>query len=497
MKTPAIDKDFDPARMHPAPDRPFPAKPFREAEIMWRRLSLMWCRLSLGENPVAFANPSTKPSTMPVALVAWSALGIALNVGLARFAYGIVLPSLRRDLDLNYLTSGSLNAVHLLGYLVGTLAAPSLARIIGLRTLLVRAHVLVAAGALLCAITPHGISDGIPDGTLNGTLNGASGPLVLGVGRLATGIGAGGGIVAILVAALGAVPARERPFVSAVVWSGIGAAVIVCAFAAPLLLQSASGWRVSFAASAILALAISIFFPATGFAANQPQASASLDRPAAAATHFDAAQLLTPRWWFLVATYLLFGVGYIAYATFAGAQFAAAHIQPSIVGLTWAAFGVAVIVGAALAVPVLGATRIKRFALFGAMACGSLGSFVLGAFAPEDSAGATLGGAILVGLGVAATPTIVSAYARERCSAEDYAKAFSYATAALGIGQLVGPVAAGALADHFGMAAVPSFAASAYSIGGLLALCDAVAARSTTHNAASAILQSTTSHGKD
>jgi hypothetical protein len=58
-------------------------------------------------------------------------------------------------------------------------------------------------------------------------------------------------------------------------------------------------------------------------------------------------------------------------------------------------------------------------------------------------------------------------------------------------------VAAGALADHFGMAAVPSFAASAYSIGGLLALCDAVAARSTTHNAASAILQSTTSHGKD
>jgi MFS family permease len=181
MKTPAIDKDFDPARMHPAPDRPFPAKPFREAEIMWRRLSLMWCRLSLGENPVAFANPSTKPSTMPVALVAWSALGIALNVGLARFAYGIVLPSLRRDLDLNYLTSGSLNAVHLLGYLVGTLAAPSLARIIGLRTLLVRAHVLVAAGALLCAITPHGISDGIPGGTLNGTLNGASGPLVLGV----------------------------------------------------------------------------------------------------------------------------------------------------------------------------------------------------------------------------------------------------------------------------------------------------------------------------
>jgi predicted MFS family arabinose efflux permease len=414
----------------------------------------MWHRTNRGDERIAFA----KPSTMPIALIAWSSLGIALNVGLARFAYGIVLPSLRRDLVLDYLASGSLNAVHLLGCLVATLAAPSLARIIGLRTLLTRAHVLVAAGALLCAMTPHG----------------ASGPLVLGAGRLATGIGAGAGIVTILVAALGAVPARKRPFVGAVVWSGIGAAIVVSGFAAPHLLQSASGWRASFAASAILALAISIVFPATGFPANQAQADGSLEKPLAPAMRFGTAQLLTPRWSFLVATYLLFGVGYIAYATFAGAQLAAAHTQPSIVGLTWAAFGIATIVGAALVVPVLGATRIREFALFGAMVSGSLGAFVL-----EGSAGTALGGAILVGLGVAATPTIMSAFAGERCSAEDYAKAFSCTSAALGIGQLVGPMAAGALADHFGMAAVPSLAASAYSIGGLLALCDAIASRST------------------
>jgi MFS family permease len=456
MKTPATDKDFLPACMHPASNGPFPAEPLREAEIMWRRLSG-------GEDPVAIA----EPSTIPVALIAWSAIGIALNVGLARFAYGIVLPSLRRDLDLDYLTSGSLNAVHLLGCLVATLAAPWVARTIGLRTLLTRAHVLVAAGALLCAMAPHG----------------ASGPIVLGIGRLATGIGAGGGIVAILVTALAAVTARERPFVGAVVWSGIGAAVMVCGFAAPLLLQSGSGWRASFAGAAILALAISFFFPATGFPTNQAQAAASLEKPAAAAMRLDAAQLLTPRWSFLVATYLLFGVGYIAYATFAGAQLAAAHTQPSLVGLTWTAFGIATIVGAALVVPVLGATRIKEFALFGGMVSGSLGAFVL-----QGSAGNTLGGAILVGLGIAAIPTIVSTYARQRCSAEDYAKAFSYASSALGIGQLVGPVAAGALADHFGMAAVPLFAASAYSIGGLLALCDAVAARSTAHRIGSAIL---------
>ena len=67
----------------------------------------------------------------------------------------------------------------------------------------------------------------------------------------------------------------------------------------------------------------------------------------------------------------------------------------------------------------------------------------------SDAAGAALAGALLVGLGTGSTPTIVTTYARERCSAEDYALAFSVATAALGIGQLLGPLAAGALADRF------------------------------------------------
>ena len=36
----------------------------------------------------------TARAGLPLHLVAWGALGIALHVGLARFAYGVVLPSL-------------------------------------------------------------------------------------------------------------------------------------------------------------------------------------------------------------------------------------------------------------------------------------------------------------------------------------------------------------------------------------------------------------------
>ena len=87
-------------------------------------------------------------------------------------------------------------------------------------------------------------------------------------------------------------------------------------------------------------------------------------------------------------------------------------------------------------------------------------------------AGAAMSGAILVGLGLAATPALVTAAARSRSSASDYARAFSIATAAMGLGQLAGPVLAGGLADAFGAMAAPLFAAGAYALGATFATID-------------------------
>jgi MFS family permease len=81
-------------------------------------------------------------------------------------------------------------------------------------------------------------------------------------------------------------------------------------------------------------------------------------------------------------------------------------------------------------------------------------------------------GAILVGLGLAATPALVTAAARSRSSAADYARAFSIATAAMGLGQFAGPILAGGLADLFGAIAAPLFAAAAYALGAVFATID-------------------------
>jgi len=390
---------------------------------------------------------------LPHSLIAWACLGIALNVGLARFTYGVMLPALRVDLGLDYLASGSLNTIHLGGYLIGTLAAPMWGRRVGMRDLAVQSHLLVAFGAGLCAVAPS---------------TSALGVLILGAGRLVTGLGAGVGIVAILVTVFAAVSAARRPLVSAIAWSGMGGAVIVSAMAVPWLLTPQLGWRSAFAASAAVALGMAIY-PAWNsvlFAAREVETKVAPAR-------FAVGELVTGRWIFLNAAYLMFGAGYIAFATFAGTRLTAAQASTITVITTWTLFGFAAIAGAAFTVPILGSPPLQVFALIVALTAGAIGALIASAAA----ASAIPMGALLVGLGLAATPTIVTSHVRNRCSAEDYPRTFSFASAALGIGQVIGPVAAGALADRFGTAAVPLFAASAYGLAALFAIADTIGVR--------------------
>lgn len=52
------------------------------------------------------------------------ALASAISLGLARFAYALLLPAMRADLDWSYATAGALNTVNAAGYLAGALLLP-------------------------------------------------------------------------------------------------------------------------------------------------------------------------------------------------------------------------------------------------------------------------------------------------------------------------------------------------------------------------------------
>ena len=375
-----------------------------------------------------------------IRLLAWAGLAVALHVGMARFTYGVMLPALKRDLALDYFGGGALNAVHLLGYLAGTLATPLLARRLDMALISRGAHAVVAAGALLCALAPA---------------DSAAGPVLLAAGRVATGLGAGAAIVAILVITFAAVPMASRPMASALVWSGMGFAVVLSGAAAGWLVDTGFGWRAAFLVAAALAGVLAFAFPPPGTpAAGAEAAPAGFRSPG----------------FFLVAAYLMFGAAYIAYSTFAGTRLAASGAPLALVSGMWIAFGAAMIAGSVLSFAVLRFEGRRKLALVAALLLGALGAWV----SWGDTPGAALAGALLVGAGLSSTPTIVTAYARERCSAAEYPQAFSFATAMMGIGQLLGPLAAGALADRFGVDAVVVFAAAVYGLGTALAVLDRI-----------------------
>ena len=351
----------------------------------------------------------TDLKALPLRLIVWGALGVALHVGLARFAYGVVLPSLRNELGLGFTAGGVLNALHLAGYLAGTLMGPMLGRRMGLAQQMLAGNLLTAAGALLCAMVPT-------------TFWGAS--LLLGAGRLATGLGAGATIIAIMVSVFSQVSESSRATASVLMWTGMAAALLACGIGAPWLLEPGA-WRLSFAAAAMLAIVLALGFPTLivpSFAsAGEPE--------------FKLASVATPRWAWLVATYACFGVGYVAYSTFAGARLSAAAAPIWVIASTWTTLGVATLAGSAATILLLRRPLLRAYALPVAMALAAAGCTVSAA----TNAGAAMSGAILVGLGLAATPALVTAAARARSSAADYARAFSIATAAMGLGQFAGP----------------------------------------------------------
>ena len=394
----------------------------------------------------------TAAARLPLRLVAWGALGIALHVGLARFAYGVVLPSLRSELDLGYTAGGLLNAVHLAGYLAGTLLGPAIARQLGMARMARAGHVLVLAGALLCALAPTHSDTGV---------------LLLGIGRLATGLGAGVAVIAIMVSVMAGVAEASRAAASVLMWTGMAAAILGCGLGAAWLLQPGA-WRWAFVAAALVAGVMALGFP------GQDSAPAAVGAPAGGAG-FTLASVATPRWAWLVSAYACFGMGYIAYATFAGTRLAAARAPIGLVTITWTTLGLATLCGSAATLWLLRRPALRAFALPLAMALASAGCAVASLAYPI----AALAGAVGVGLGMAAIPALVTAAARARSSATDYARAFSIATAALGLGQFAGPVLAGALADRFGSAAAPLFGAAAYALGALFASIDRWASRPT------------------
>ena len=374
-------------------------------------------------------------------------LAIGVDIGLARLGYGLLLPAIRADLGGSYGTYGLIGALHLAGYLGGTLAAPPLLRDrVRIPRVIAVAHVVVALSVAASAA--------------------ATGALSLLLARVVIGFASGIGVAAVITEMLERVPVARRGLASGIAWGGAGLALVVSAPAGAWALGDPSRWRIATLLCALPALAIAAL--AMRLAPPEPVTGGG----AAGDTPFGWRDLLRARNAFFVAAYASFGIAYIAYATFAVAAFAARGVPPPVVTAMWSALGLASVAGALAVVPVL-AGRAARYSFVLPLAAGALGCWI----SSRPGAAAPVAGAICVGIGLAATPAVASAFARMRSDAATAAVAYTAVTTVFGAGQLVGPLAAGVVADRAGLAAVPLFAAIVFACGTAAAAVDARLAR--------------------
>jgi predicted MFS family arabinose efflux permease len=348
-------------------------------------------------------------------IVAGLAMGPAVALGLARFAYALLLPAMRSDLGWSYANAGAMNTANAVGYLAGALIAAPIARRFGIKQIFFAGIFVTALGIGASGLTAQlGILMSLR------VLTGVMGALAFVAGGSMTAAFAGS--------------AARAPLALGIYFAGAGLGVTMSALTVPLLLERMGwrgGWQVlgglAFAATAI---ALPALLRAPLPADQSPTAKGSSWSPQKMRIELIG--------------YVLFGAGYIAYATFIIAQLRSnSHFSPREISFFWALLGSAAIAGVFVWSPILARLRGGR----GAAAV--IAAVTLGAALPLMSGGRPVAylSALLFGGSFLSTITAVTSFARRAAPPEAWTKAIAALTVAFGIGQCVGPALSGYLSD--------------------------------------------------
>ncbi|MFD2415242.1 YbfB/YjiJ family MFS transporter [Amycolatopsis pigmentata] len=375
----------------------------------------------------------------PLAQAAGLALGPLVALGLGRFAYGLLLPSMRADLHWSYAQAGALNTANAVGYLLGAAVAARLMRAIGSQRSFVSGLLLTAASVLACAGTASvGLLAALR------LVSGLAGAVVFVAGAtLAVHAGAG-------------LPGRRATVPLGIYVAGGGAGIALSGIGIPPLLASLSqdlGWRAGW-----------LLLGLVSFAAIVPAALAtrgSHARPPEDTGGGWNRRSLLPT----ALAYLMFGIGYAGYMTFVVALLRT-RLAPDRIAVFWIVLG-AMAAGASFfwGGP-LGRSRGGRGL------AGMLAIVTVGATLPliGTGFGPALGSAVLFGSAFLSTVTAVTAVVRRTCAPHEWGPAIGGLTTIFAIGQCAGPVLSGLLADQGGLLVGMVLSAVVLGLGGIIAL---------------------------
>ena len=357
-----------------------------------------------------------------------AALAVAMGIG--RFLYTPLLPWMESGLGLSKSQAGLLASANFLGYMMGALLAAS-PLIPGSR----RAGML--AGLTASAVTTAAM----------GMVDGMTALLLL---RFAGGVASAFVLVYCSALVVHRLALSGHAAYTSLHFAGVGTGIALSALMVSMLAALGVGWRGMWLAAGLIGIAVlalvAVLIRADG-ASTGTVSAATAERPAMLRT--------------LVISYGLFGFGYVITATFVVSMVRDMEAVRTIEPVIWLVVGLAAIPSVWLWSRVARRTGIiPAYGWAFVVQAVGIAASVLWPTVPGLLLTAVLLGGTIMGI------TALGLMAAGDLSRRDPRRTMALMTASFGLGQIIGPLFAGVVADRTGSLAMPSLVASVVLVVG-------------------------------
>lgn len=380
------------------------------------------------------------PERVALRVLLGGMLGLAVVMGIGRFAFTPILPLMQRDLGMSHAVAGGLAGLNYLGYLAGAIVCTVAPRLLLLRILAPAALLLSLATTLMMGMTQAELGwelsrfwGGVASAILFVLISAEVGERLM---RLGYGHWFGA------------------------LYGGVGTGIALSGLLVPQL-DRLWGWDGAWIGMGIVAVILALIGASLGHKTSHVPNISTATSAAPVASSLRAV-------WLLGVAYFFEGLGYIVSATFMVAIVAQIPQLTRVAAYSWVAVGLAAIPSTLFwpwLAHRLGYKKTLVLAYF-LQATGILVSTSADSLVTVLFAAVTFGGTFM---GIVAL-TLTEGKRRLEHAA---GRAAAFLTACFGVGQVIGPVVAGALADMYAGFTLPLlFAGGSVIFGALLILAD-------------------------
>lgn len=398
--------------------------------------------------------PKTPITSVYNPITLWAAAAFGAILGFARLAFGLLLPSMRSDLGGSYSAFGLTQTANFVGYLLGTLLLPTILNRYPHRARLALIGLLIMNAGMIGTATSLDLWQ-------------------LGFWRLVVGFAAALATVLVLTLAVEFVQPQSRGRASGLVWSGASLGMAVSGLIAPIVISTgaAYAWRLAWVAMGLVGFVttwgyyhfLSRQLAAHASEAGQANSSANRTPGQKVEMRVILQMLLRPRaLLFVTLAYLCFGLGYIIGPTYFISLLVSQGMPPVWTGFVWAVSGLVGIFGGTL-----WGRATDRYSAGLVLAASLFTAAVSTLLMATDTLWLQLPGNLIMGMCLVGPPLIVTVVLRRELAGEQYTASFSFLTAIFAVGQIIGPVIGGFVADGVGLSFGILVGAALLGLGGL------------------------------